>query len=215
MSVTGKLLRFFNPVAFRQMKSPHIKYPVLLLSTQKTVENLSKTYQKLLDLPADAKISRHTFESYANTLRTSLEQLDKKEAFFAYAAFMEMCSELYQLSKFPEDGGNVYTLPELCEVVLAMPKDSLYFYAGLYARSVFRAIDTNRNGFISRDEWALHLKVRNSYESDEQALRSFDSLDTNKDGRISLEEFEDAAVKFWDSAGSDEKVEDYYGTKEQ
>ena len=203
----SKLFRLFNPSASLTAFRYHV-------SRCATTDTLAKTYQTFFGLAEDDKITRYTFESYAAHLRTAVEKNDKIEAFFTYAGMMKL-ADMYGLTKFPEDGGEIYTIPEICDVLRAVPRDTLKFHCTLFSRALFRGIDTDGDGFISRDEWAVHLKARNSYESDEQALRSFNSLDTNEDGHISLKEFEDAAIKFWSSGGSDESVEDYHGTKKQ
>ena len=176
------------------------------------VNTLMNTYKKVFELPEDGKITRHNFVKLASSTRTSLEKLNRIEAFYAYAGLMNV-ADGYGLTKFPEDGGNTYTIAEMCEVLQTVPKKELAFNVTAFSRALFRAIDTDASGFISRDEWIVHLKARNSYESDEQALRSFDSLDTNKDGQISMQEYEQGAIKFWTSSGTNQAVEDIYGTR--
>ena len=122
---------------------------------------------------------------------------------------------MHGFKKFPEDGGKTHTIAELCEIMHTIPKEELVRNVTAFSRALFRAIDTNANGFISMDEYIVHLKARNFYENDEKAFQSFDSLDTNKDGQISEEEFEQGTVTFWTSLGTNEAVEDIYGTRAQ
>ena len=90
--------------------------------------------------------------------------------------------EIYDLPKFPEEGGKEYTLHETLRVLGGLPKDTVVYVSVILARALFRAIDTNGNGYISREEWVDHLKLQGSYESDEQAMQAFNDIDLNKDG---------------------------------
>jgi Ca2+-binding EF-hand superfamily protein len=45
---------------------------------------------------------------------------------------------------------------------------------------VFQSLDTNRDGFLSRDELRAHARL----------LNSFDAIDANRDGRISNDELQ-------------------------
>ena len=170
------------------------------------------TYQDMFKLADDGKITRHTFEKYASDLQKKLETLSRIEAFFVYAGFMQI-ADAYKLNKFPEDGGNTYTFKQLNDVLKQLPKNTVEFVCTVFSRALFRAIDTNASGFISRDEWSHYLKVRDTFKSEGQAMRAFDSLDINKNGQISMEEYETMCVKFWKSAGADKDVQDFYGTK--
>ncbi len=172
---------------------------------------MAKTYEKFF-LPEGGNISRHTFVAYGQKLKAQIEKVDRYEAFFVQAAAIQL-GEGYGLSKFPEEGGKEYTPHELVEVLRGLPKDTIVYATTIFARALFRAIDTNGDGYISREEWAVHLKLRGSYESDEQATRAFNDIDLNKDGKLSMQEFESTAVKFWTSAGSNEDTANMYGTQ--
>lgn len=52
-------------------------------------------------------------------------------------------------------------------------------------RAEFARGDTNRDGFVTRDEISAQVEARMA----EARTRQFDALDTNKDGRLSREEF--------------------------
>ncbi len=181
-------------------------------TSNSTVPTLMKTYQKVFELPEDGKISRHNFVKVGENMRKLLEKISPIESFFVYTAFLNI-ADGYHLTKFPEDGGKIYTIPELCEVLGTLQGKELTYNITVFARALFRAIDTDADGCISREEWIVNLKTRQTYESDEQAMRSFDSLDTNKDGKISLEEYEDFSLKFWTSSGTNKPTANLYGTQ--
>ncbi len=198
--------------------STSLQIPRWRLGTQRLYSNSSagtvaNTWQKLLNLPSEeGKISRHTFVAYAQKLKAQIEKVDRYEAFFVHAATVHLV-ETYGLSKFPEEGGKEYTPQELVEVLRGLPKETIAYAGVIIARALFRAIDTNGNGYISREEWAVHLKLQGSYENDEQATRAFDDIDLNKDGKLSMQEFENIYVNFWASAGSNEDTANMYGTR--
>ena len=77
----------------------------------------------------------------------------------------------------------------------------------------FRAIDTNGDHFLERSEWTNYLKMHKTFTNEEQAMQSFDNLNKNKGGVISLEEYVEYAVDFWCSLGEGRGALDMYGTK--
>ena len=122
-------------------------------------------------------------------------------------------ADAYGLTKNSKDGGEVIDLDECRRRLGSFSQEKVTSLANIYERAIFRAIDTDGDGYISRNEWSKFLKARKTYESEEQALRSFDSIDKNDDGRISMEEYEQAAIKFWRSCGKDDDVKDLFGKK--
>ena len=181
------------------------------LYSNSSTETIVKTYQKFFNLPEGGKISRHTFVAYGQKLKAQIEKVDRYEAFFVQAAAIQL-AEGHGLSTFPEEGGKEYTPHEFLQVLEGLPKDTIVYVATIFSRALFRAIDTNGDGYISREEWAAYLKLRGSYESDEQATKAFDDIDKNKDGKLSMQEFENTQVKFWTSAGSNKDTRNMYGT---
>ena len=55
------------------------------------------------------------------------------------------------------------------------------------ADAVFAEIDTDDDGFLTREEVIVYITKRGGTE--EQASGTFDRLDTDKDGKVSKEEF--------------------------
>ena len=63
----------------------------------------------------------------------------------------------------------------------------------------FRAVDTNEDNMISRDEYGIFFKMLGL--DDAMAPASFDAVDTNKDGLLSQEEFVAAGSDFFMNDG--------------
>ena len=61
---------------------------------------------------------------------------------------------------------------------------------------LFDAIDTNKDGHISVQEFKVYFSVIASAISEAEVVHSFNAIDTNKNGEISCEEFLTAAEDF-------------------
>lgn len=59
----------------------------------------------------------------------------------------------------------------------------------------FRAVDTNEDNQISRDEYGIFFKMLGLDEA--MAPSSFDAIDTNNDGLLSIDEFVQAGTDFF------------------
>ena len=62
---------------------------------------------------------------------------------------------------------------------------------------LFDAIDTNKNGKISVNEFKEYFTIAAPGVSEAEVIYSFNTIDTNKDGVISREEFMAAAEDFF------------------
>lgn len=63
--------------------------------------------------------------------------------------------------------------------------------------AVFAILDTNKDGFISRDEYLSGPRLGRNANSDEAKARreaNFAGLDTDHDGKLSLQEFSAAPM---------------------
>lgn len=177
---------------------------------------LMNTYKKMFNFPENAepdrKISRHDFVSASALIKSQVEKFDKVEAFFVHAAYMNL-ADVYELDKFPEEGGKEYTLDQLCDVLHSLPIEKIRLNAAILQRAFFRAIDTDSDGYIGKEEWIRYLKLRNFYENDAKALQAFNNLDANKNGFISPKECEESSFSFWATKGTEKK--NLYGTASQ
>ena len=61
---------------------------------------------------------------------------------------------------------------------------------------VFNCLDSNKDGFISYDEWLIYMRLLN-FGSTEEMRQMFDALDTNNDGKLSWGEFYQVNSAFW------------------
>ena len=132
-------------------------------------------------LTETGKFSRETFKKAARNLQTDLVKFNKVEVYNAYVGCMQIV-DAYGLTKNFKDGGEVIDFNQCCQQLGNMSQEKVTSLYSMYERATFMAIDTDGDGYISRNEWSKFLKVRKTYESEEQALRSFDSIDKNDDG---------------------------------
>jgi Ca2+-binding EF-hand superfamily protein len=174
-----------------------------------------KTAFKMVDLPPDGMVSREDFVKYAEYERDHFKLLNPDEAEKVYSTILAI-SDMLGLDKFAKDGGMSYTQQELDIVRRVLSRKGMPLAELLHTlySAYFRAIDTNGDHFLERSEWTNYLKIRKTYISEEQAMQSFDSLDKNKDGVISLEEYAEYAVDFWCNLGEKLEAQNMYGTKD-
>ena len=76
---------------------------------------------------------------------------------------------------------------------------------------VFNCLDSNKDSFISYDEWLIYMRLLN-FGSTEEMRQMFDTLDTNGDGKLSREEFDQVNRSFWLNAPGADTTDIMYGT---
>ena len=174
-----------------------------------------KTVFKMMDLPPDGMISREDYVKYAEHERDHFKLLNPDEAEKVYSGILAL-SDMLGLDKYAKDGGMSYTLRELNIVrrVLSRKDMPAAELSHTLNSAYFRAIDTNGDHFLERSEWINYLKICKTFTTEEQAMQSFDSLDKNKDGVISLEEYVEKVVDFWFNLGEEHDAQNLYGTKD-
>ena len=62
--------------------------------------------------------------------------------------------------------------------------------------ATFNCLDSNKDGFISYDDWLIHMRILN-FDSTEEMRQMFDALDINGDGKLKWEEFLPVTRAFW------------------
>ena len=65
-----------------------------------------------------------------------------------------------------------------------------------YNNAMFDVVDTNRDGFVTFEEYKLILGTA-SNAGEEEAKATFNLLDKNKNGKIERKEFISSNLKFW------------------
>ncbi len=186
----------------------------LTINYSKMSDNVAmKTVFKMMDISPDGKISREDFERYAKHERDVVKLLNPDEAEKVYSGLMSI-GDMLGLDRYAKDGGMSYTVRELDIARRIIARRDLPEVNRVLHSAYFRAIDTNGDHFLEKSEWTNYLKMYKTYTSEEQAMQSFDSLDKNKDGVISLEEYIEKAVDFWCNLGEEQEAQDLYGTKD-
>ena len=172
-----------------------------------------KTVFKMFAMPLDGKIAREDFEKYAEDAQDGLKCLNPAEAENMYSAIMSI-SDIFGLDKYAKDGGMSYSAREFEIIRRITARRDLPEAVRVLHSAYFKALDTNGDHLLERSEWTNYLKIRKTYISEEQVKKSFDSLDNNKNGVISLEEFVEGSVDFWCNLGQELGTQDIFGTKD-
>ena len=76
---------------------------------------------------------------------------------------------------------------------------------------IFNAIDTNQNGRISLSEYSIYFKVVAPLVTEEDIKKSFTTIDKDKNGFISREEFLEAAYDFFYGLEETELSKAFFG----
>ena len=184
------------------------------MSAQSELNDRVKALNKIFGLSAGEKMSRRAYENYATKHKEVIEKINPIEAIYGFAGIMHI-ADSHGFTKYPEDGGHAVTAEEHIALISAQSVEKTKFFSHISALPLFRAIDADGDGFISRDEWVHHLKALQTYENEEQAVKSFNSLDTNQDNRISWEEYLQGTLKFWADLVLPKNLKNFYGTADK
>lgn len=152
-----------------------------------------RTRMTRLDINKDGYISRDDYELMSKKL-SEHSGMTKKQAESVYKEFMRVADSLNLKP------GLKIPLKEAAQnaskVILSMePKErktKLHANHGM----LFDAIDTNKDGHISQEEFKIYFQVIAPDISEAEVAHSFETIDANKNGEISREEFVTAAEDF-------------------
>ena len=174
-------------------------------------ENVAiKTVFKMFDIPLDGKLSREDYERYAEHERDVVKLLNPAEA---ETVLSMSTSDMLGLDKYAKDGGMSYTVREFEIAWRVAARKELPEANQAFHQAYFRVIDTNGDHFLEKSEWTYYLKMCKTYTSEEQAMQALDSIDKNKDGVTSLQEYVDHCEDFWCNLGEKYGAQNLYGPK--
>ena len=90
------------------------------------------------------------------------------------------------------------------EVMLSMSADERKGMLFSVHETLFDVTDLNKDGHISLDEFKVHFHILGINISDSEVVHSFNTIDTDKNGKISREEFLAAADDFYNGVDETE-----------
>lgn len=164
-----------------------------------------RTFHGLLDVDKDGVISFDDFKLLANRF-VELGHLSEKHQTEFHNLIQNIwmkqwgCIDPYNLvttEQYLEDMKNVINDPERRKKVHH------------FLPYIFKAVDNDKNGVISLPEFHLFFKCVNL--SDEDAVSSFFSIDTNNDGQIQFKEFVTLGRQFFISDDENDASKLFWG----
>ena len=152
-----------------------------------------RTRYARLDVDKDGYITLADYELMAKKM-VEYGKLSKDKADEVYEKFREMA----KLIGCGEPGKKIaldVAIKKAHESLLTLPTDQFKSMLNNNAGKLFLAVDTNGDGVISENEFAAFFMAVGL--SKMESKRSFDIIDTDKNGEISYEEFMNAAEDFY------------------
>ena len=163
-----------------------------------------------LDLNKDGYMSREDYELMGRKL-AEYSGMTKEQAESCYKEFIKVADVLSLKPgvKIPlEEASQKATKVILSNTVTPeRQKAALHGSHNL----LFDAIDTNKDGHISLEEFKVYFQVIAPATSEAEATCSFDAIDANKNGEISREEFLAAAEDFFNGVEETELSKVFMG----
>jgi Ca2+-binding EF-hand superfamily protein len=160
------------------------------------------------DVNKDGLISREDFELMAERMNkfgnATAEQAQSCHNSFMLVAdfFGYKHGEELQREKAAED---------MHQVMLNLPLEERRVICDKFYNSIFDAVDSNRDGQISLEEYKTYTKALAPELSDEYKVESFNLIDADHNGEISREEFLDAAYDFYYAFEENEMTDVFFG----
>ncbi|XP_028394869.1 luciferin-binding protein-like [Dendronephthya gigantea] len=111
--------------------------------------------------------------------------------------------------------GTSYPIQDLVkassEMMLSMSKEEAKTVTNNVHNAIFDVVDADGDAFISLQEYKMYFYVLGHDISDEEIVKSFNTLDSNKDERISRQDFLDAAFDFFFNVDESEVANAFLG----
>lgn len=145
------------------------------------------------DADKNGHISREDFELMAKKL-AEYGKMSKEQAESAREAFVKVADEfgLKPGVKIPLEEAALKASKLLLARTPEQQKTDLY----PTNNKLFDVLDTNKDDYISKEEFKVYFQVIGPEISQAEVSRSFNTIDSNGDGKISREEFLAAAHDF-------------------
>ncbi len=166
-----------------------------------------KTRYARLDVTKDASSTLDDYELIAKRMveygNLSKDKADKVFEIFREMAVLIGCGT-------PGDKISVQEATKYAhEQLLTLPEEKWKPKINETVGGLFHAVDTNGDGVISVDEFAVYYMSVGL--SREESKRSFDIIDADKNGEISYEEFMKAAEDFYRGTEETELSKAFFG----
>ena len=152
------------------------------------------TRYKRLDLNHDGFTSREDYELMATKLQ-EYGRLDEKRAELSRNAFKNIADVVGLKAgvKIPVEEA-ARNLSQEIETMEVSKKQTML--KATHNR-MFDAVDLNKDGYISLDEFKIYFQIIAPDISDAEMIHSFNTIDEDKNGEISRDEFIVAASEFF------------------
>ena len=167
------------------------------------------TRYKRMDLNHDDTISREDYELMATKLQ-EYGRLDEKRAELARNAFNNIADVVGLKAgvKISVEEAARNLSREIATMHDVSKKQTMLKSTH---NPMFDALDLNKDGHISLDEFKIYLQIIAPDISDAEIIHSFNTIDENKNGEISRDEFIAAAFDFFFGYEETEISKTFYG----
>ena len=170
--------------------------------SKESIRERCKATFAMLDVNNDGRITIEDYELLTKRFKEEDNWSDQ-----AADAFQKKL--LVSVAKFGFKPGTSWDLEQYKDIVVSMsdkPEVQEAFKEML--KTYFDAFDSDKNGYLSPEEWLRMMKLLRYPDPEKHAKESFDIVDLNKDGQISLEEYLAINMEYWMTG------ENQFGTKD-
>ena len=152
-----------------------------------------KTRAIRTDVNKDGYISREDFELIAKKME-EYGELTKEQAESVSEGFMKMAdaSGAKPGVKIPVE----VAAQKNSDVLLSLPPEKRKPVLQSFQNELFDALNTNKDGYITLKEFKVYFCIIGPDLTEAEVTRSFNTIDRDKDGKLSREEFMAAAHEY-------------------